>query len=117
MSFGSSSIKRMMKVGWFMALRLRKFDPEPASLSLYGLQAGPSAHLLHGLAHDRQADAASRILGRRAEALENSEDALLVFRPDSDPVVLDPEPHRSIPVLRADPDRGGDAGGDELDRI
>src|SRR5713226_3725348 len=91
-SSGLSSTSRIVLPFLIMGLLRRgKFDPKPAALAWPRLHARATTHPLHTLAHDGQPDARPRVRLGAVQALEDTEDALVMLRGNTYAVVLDPE--------------------------
>src|SRR4051812_42714567 len=91
-SFSSSSTTRMVwVVNASIKLGFAQSQPEPASATKLRFNADRAVHAFRRFAHDRQADAGSRVIPRAADADENGPDALVVPWVDTDAVVLDPQ--------------------------
>src|SRR5439155_17960529 len=76
-----------------------------------------ASHALDAFPDNGQADAGTGILLRTMEALENPENALLMFAGDADSVVLNPEADGVGVFFGPNPNAGSDPGFDELESI
>src|SRR5579872_4300709 len=93
-------LRRVAKAGLSLSLRVsfrsRKFYPEFAAVGAVGFHSYFAVHSLGGLANDGQADASALVLRVRMNPLEDPKKPALMFRPDADAVVFNPQPDMSV---------------------
>ena len=93
----------VLRAGAGRAVDAGNVHPEAASLALRRARyAGPAAHALHPASDDRESDVGSGPRSALVQPLEDSEDSLLLSGWDAHPVVLDPDPHETLPLLGPD---------------
>src|SRR5690606_23238318 len=81
-------------------------EREGRALSRSRVDPNPPPMLLDDAAHDREADAGSRVVALGVEAPTEFEDLVEVPRIDADPIVADGEAYLVVQRLRRDDDLG-----------